>query len=326
MGCQTEPARNLGQTLEDRSLTVTAQAPSQPFGVPMAEFAGHWVGTAADPLALGGERAAYVFPSGSTSIVLELSLTEEDSRPGAALGSLVFGDGSAPALPSDPNQGYPTDVAYTAFGYFKPFVYGPFGYAGPLPPYEGFSYQVQDALYLTEHEGNRVADGILRLSYDTQELLAPWCEMQQPQANGNGGFSCMEGANYYYEDGECSTETNNLSQLLATLTQEQIQNISAEDWAALDAQTVRVKTPVDCNKLFLCVTKRCKCDEASCWADVSGFKGVPSDLPDSASYAELTLRKAEDGQGLIGVFRNAVFANERQLSIPVGVVHFERAD
>jgi hypothetical protein len=102
--------------------------------------------------------------------------------------------------------------------------------------------------------------------------------------------------------------------------------MSAEDWARLDAQVIREQEPIDCDKLFLCVTQRCACDDSSCRANVSDFLGVSGRRPSSPSYAELTLRQTADGAGLIGVFNNAVFANERQLSVPIGVVHFERAE
>jgi hypothetical protein len=85
--CETEPARNLGQTVDGRSLAVTATPQGEPFGVPLADFAGRWLGSASDPLALGGERAAYVFPSGATSIVLDLPTTEREGRP-SVTGSL----------------------------------------------------------------------------------------------------------------------------------------------------------------------------------------------------------------------------------------------
>jgi hypothetical protein len=64
-GCRLEPGRDLGRTLDEQSLPVVATPPRDtPFGVPASEFAGRWIGTAEDPLALGGERGAYVFAIG----------------------------------------------------------------------------------------------------------------------------------------------------------------------------------------------------------------------------------------------------------------------
>jgi hypothetical protein len=324
-GCQTEPGRELGQALDERLLPVVAEVPSEaPFGVPASEFAGRWIGTAEDPLALGGERGAYVFPSGSSAIRLDLEVSGERVH---VEGHIVFGAGAPPAAPTDPDRGFPTDVSYVGLGYFNVLPGGPTNYHGPLPPHEGFDYRLRDALYESERgPGTDLADGVLRLSYDAQEVLEPWCALQAPQPDGIGGYRCAGGDNHYFEGGQCSVEQNNLDELLAGLSDEEIQTLSAEDWAGIDAQIVREQQPVDCDKLFLCVTERCACDATSCRANTSDFLGVSGRRPSSSSYAELTLRKTADGVGLIGVFNNAVFANERQLSVPIGVVHFERAD
>jgi hypothetical protein len=324
-GCQLEPARDLGQGVEEQSLPVVANPPSDtPFGVPASDFAGRWVGSVEDPLALGGERGAYVFPSGSSAIQIELDVSGERVR---VDGRIVFGAGTPPPLPTDRDRGFPTDVSYIGLGYFNRLPGGPTNYVGPLPPHEGFEYRLLDAMYESERgPGNTLADGVLRLSYDSQEVLQPWCELQTPEPDGVGGHRCAGGDNYYFEDGRCSVEQNNLEALLAGLSDEQIQGMSAEDWARINEQVVRALEPIDCDKLFLCVTQRCACDAASCRANISDFLGVSGRRASSPSYAELTLRKTADGAGLIGVFNNAVFANERQLSVPVGVVHFDRAN
>jgi hypothetical protein len=72
---------------------------------------------------------------------------------------------------------------------------------------------------------------------------------------------------------------------------------------------------VDCGKLFLCASQRCQCDESSCALGL--FGGLHS-------RAILALR--ESGDGLLGLFTNAAFLNERQLSLPLGVVHFSRSE
>lgn len=322
IGCQMEPSRNLGQTFDEQSQPVVAEPSDVPFGAPASDFAGRWIGRAEDPLALGGERSAYVFPSGSSSIALDLEVGGE--RVGVE-GTIVFGSGAPPAPPTDPDLGFPIGVDYTGLGYFNLLPGGPTNYPGPLPPHEGFDYRLLDALYESERgTGAELADGVLRLSFDTQEVLEPWCAIETPEPNGDG-FRCAGGDAHYFENGACSVEHNDLAELVAALSDEQLQTMTAEDWLALDARVTREREPIDCNKLFLCVTERCVCDESACRANTADFLGVPGRRPSSPSYAELTLRRTADGNGLVGVFTNAVFANERGLSAPVGVVFFERA-
>jgi hypothetical protein len=128
-----------------------AEPPSAPFGVPAIEFAGRWIGRAEDPLALGGERSAYVFPSGSSEIRMALEVSGERVN---VEGRIAFGAGSPPPPPTDPDAGFPIDVSYVGLGYFNLLPGGPTQYQGPLPPHEGFEYRLLDALYESERGPN----------------------------------------------------------------------------------------------------------------------------------------------------------------------------
>lgn len=68
-------------------------------------------------------------------------------------------------------------------------------------------------------------------------------------------------------------------------------------------------TPVDCQKAALCAARVCECFDGGC------------------SYAaqqssQLLIRFSDDG--LVGLFSNAVFVNERGFQQPLGTVHFSR--
>lgn len=70
--------------------------------------------------------------------------------------------------------------------------------------------------------------------------------------------------------------------------------------------------PIDCQKASLCGSRVCECPEAgSCTAS-------------SVDVSLLTLRLSEDG--LVGLFSNAVFLNERGFQQAIGTVRFHRSD
>jgi hypothetical protein len=333
IGCQTPAERDLGWTLDTREANVEAsdEAPTEPFGTPIQDFVGHWIGTAHDPLAFGADDRAYAFASGSTSIVLDLSLSAPNPEGGfpSVAGRLSFGTGAPPAAPTDPNVGYPSDASYASMSYFGQGPLNAALYHGPLPPYEGFEYSVSqlwNGVNIVDRDNvglgglGNVADGVLSLRYDTQELLDPWCRLQEPISDRVGGFSCMgPGVRIETEDGRCLRQVDNFSQLVAGID---VSTLSPDEWDALVAQIVVEETEeVDCNKLFLCSTSRCECDETSCSANFLDQsvqrRGVNMSM---GSSAQLTLRRT--GDTLIGVFGNAVFSNERGLNAPIGAVTF----
>lgn len=305
IACQTQPDRHLGDSLDDRSLDLSPPTtPTEPFGVSPLDFVGRWVGVAEDPLALGGEREAYAFPSGSSEFRLEISPPEELVL-GSLRGTLVFGSGPPPPPPVDPGVGYPLGVDYSDLNYFERDAVAASLYDGPLPPYEGYTYSVQESFLrygggVDSAGAPLVADGVLSLEFDTGELLAPWCELQQPQPTGYGESSCVKGNTLWTdEDGQCLVGFTDLS--------------PAEE-AMVVAQGVSLEQePVDCNKMILCQSRQCDCHEGGC-----------SYLPfgEPLSVGRLLLRR--EGDTLTGIFSNTAFMNERQLPVPLGTLRFTR--
>lgn len=305
--CQTQPDRHLGDSLDDRTLELVPptepNAPAEPFGVPRAEFVGRWVGVAEDPLAFGGPRDAYVFPSGSAEFHLEIA-PPDDPRDNLLHGTLVFGAG-APLPPLDPELGPPIDVAYAQLAYLDRDAVTASDYRGPLPPLEGHPYLIQSTVQRTafdvDEDGNPlVMDGVLELEFDTTGFIAPWCALQEPRfALGPEPYSCVKGNTAGTSDtGECYVG-------FAALTPE----LEAEVLAS--GETLSTET-VDCNKYFLCASRVCVCDEDSCYFDVFNRR----------SLGRLTLRR--EGDTLSGAFSNVAFFNERQLPVPLGTLRFTR--
>jgi hypothetical protein len=304
LACQTQPDRNLGDSLDARSLDLTPPPePTEPFGVSALDFVGRWVGVAEDPLALGDVREAYAFPSGSTLFSLEIVASRAPDQAFLQGSSIVFGSG-APPPPLDPAFGYPSDVDYADIAYFDRNVVMAAGHEGPLPPYEGYAYPIREFVpsndFNSDEAGPLIADGVLNLDFDTNELLAPWCELQTPQPTGRGEWRCVKGnAGGTNDVGECNVGFSNLS-----LEQE------AE---VLESGASLLPEAVDCNKMFLCKIDVCECTDSACAYDAVTRRGTRS---------KLVVRR--DGDTLTGVFSNAVFMNERGLPVPLGTVRFTR--
>jgi hypothetical protein len=303
--CQTQPDRNLGDSLDARSLDLAPPPePTEPFGVSPLEFVGRWVGVAEAPLAMGGVREAYAFPSGSTQFSLEIVASGAPDQAFLHGSSLVFGSG-APPPPLDPASGYPSDVDYADIAYFDRNIVMAAGHLGPLPPYEGHPYPVRELVlsndFNTDEAGLLIADGVLNLEFDTNELFAPWCALQTPQPTGRGEWKCVKGNSYGQSDvGECNVGFSNLS--------------PEQEAEVLESGASLLREAVDCNKLFLCKIEVCKCTDSACADDVATRRGT---------RGKLVVRR--DGDTLTGVFSNAVFMNERQLPVPLGTVRFTRS-
>ncbi len=300
--CQTQPDRNLGGSLDERSLDLSPPPePTEPFGVSPLDFVGRWVGVAEAPLAFGGGSEVYAFPSGSTQLSLELVAPELPDQP-ILQGAIVFGSG-APPPPLDPALGYPSDVDYADLAYFDRDVVMASGHEGPLPPYEGHAYPVRDFVPSSNYDedeagGPLIADGVLNLQFDTGELLAPWCELQTPQPTGTGQWKCVKGnAGGVNDLGECYVSFSSLS--------------PEQEAEVLESGASLLPEAVDCNKMFLCKIEACACTDSAC--------AVPNRR---GTGARLVVRR--DGDTLTGIFSNAVFMNERQLPVPLGTVRFTR--
>ena len=309
IGCQTQPDRDLGDSLDDRSLGLAQPdeltEPTEPFGLSPLDFVGRWVGVAEEPLALGGVRETYVFPSGSSQFSLELVAREVET--GAVVdGTITFGNG-APPPPLDPALGHPSDVDYGQLDYFRRSAVGAAHYDGPLPPYEGYPYSLRETLDTDAREyddqNNPIfADGLLPLHFNTTELVAPWCELQTPQPSLAGQeFSCVKGnTSTVGAAGECLVSFSALTPELEAAVLARGVSLGAEQ--------------VDCNKYFLCASEICACNDRGCY--YNGFRPQPE--------GGLLLRR--DGDTLIGVFSDAAFLNARQLPVPLGSVRFTRVE
>jgi len=317
-GCQTEPDRNLGVTNRGQDVSRDDAEPTDPISGAVEDFAGQWIGTAEDPLALDGPDDTYRFPSGSSVIRIELELSGGERPLSESIGGrIIFGGGDPPAPPTDPDAGYPVGVDYRKLSYFNQDPLTATNYRGPLPPQEGFAFSLRQpldrSLFNDQLDTRVVPDGVLTLGYDPLTVLDPWCRLQTPVPDGQGGFSCVGDGSYHYTDGDanCSRTLDNSEEVFGALSIEELQALSPEEQQALEERVMIVeREELDCNRLYLCVTDRCQCTESGC-------RGSGPD-------ATLSLRRT--GDTLSGVFSDAAFENARHRNIPLGRVIFTRAE
>jgi hypothetical protein len=304
LACAEPAPRELGFTQSAQELG----GPSDDhFFIPASDFAGTWIGTAEEPLALSssGTVHAYHFPSGSSSIVVELDAD-------GATGHITFGAGEPPPPPEDADAGYPVGVGYEALtGYREPsgeppnarpfYVYA----ASMLPPFEGFAYTVTPSLSFT----NTASDGVLSLMYNTNEPLAPWCEMQTSYEQANyeqlniPRYSCTPSYGGQHE--QSSDGTGQTCNIWGPTDYSQCGPTDATISCAVLGEPV---AQVNCDKETICTTHYCSCDATSCGA--------------TQTSAFLTVRSV--GDELVGVFEDARFKNARSLNTPIGDVHLRR--
>jgi hypothetical protein len=336
LACQDVPQRELGYTDDAQNLTTTPEQPSEPFVSNISDFSGRWIGEADEALAFGtgidDTPPVYHFPSGSALIALDFGTLPrpEDNETGV----LTFGAGTPPPAPVDADVGYPSDVDYgSVISYFEQDIPTLIFERRPLPPYEGFAYTLRRPLYSIDTPPSELAgdledplahvlpDGVLVLTFNTEELLQPWCELQTPFAVGEAsatGYSCVPGTGIHSDNDGCSLLVPGDH---SACPLEDPDSLSFDEYNELydnEPDTFAAcygdeSVPVDCNKANLCYQQRCACDASSCWAGAS----------DSPSQASLTLRRT--GEGLLGVFDGAVFLNQRGLRAPLGTVRFRPA-
>jgi len=266
-------------------------------------FHGKWLGVAEDSLATTDDPAAYHFPSGSTSIRLEVS--------DYAVGSITFGEAEPPPEVIDPNDSYPPGMQ---LGEYEP---------NPAPQ-EGFAYQLFNYRLLSEvAPENRLAgggyedgpdtsladaDGILRLKYATTQAAAAWCELQPALPDGQGGFNCLGALGVdQAEDGLCYTfnSANDYHPRART----------ASDPFGIIADPAR---QVDCVRAFQCF------DQCLCPSPTSDqAEGEGRCMLAGLVMGELWLRRTSEG--LLGVFSGAAaFENARGARTSLGRVRFVR--
>lgn len=129
-------------------------------------------GAKADAATLGASQSwtgyveNHMFGSGSDAIVLNFAT---DAK-GVVKGTIVFGAGTPPPPPTDPNVGYPPALLNVIY----PQVVGD-GWASYLA--EGYSYAF---------DGGSLAANRLRLTFDQWQLWAGWCALETPAPDGSG--------------------------------------------------------------------------------------------------------------------------------------------
>jgi hypothetical protein len=300
VACEGDAPRDLGSS---SALLTTDVA----FNTDVNELSGLWVGEAEDTLALNGNSPTYHFPSGSTSIVLEVAASPNDDGLGPLRGHITFGSGAPLPPPTDPDQGFPVGLSYDAL-----LAYDDLGAAfatdHALPPFEGVDYPVGATGQLngTETGETTAADGVVSFTFSSNQPLDAWCRLQTPFPSGAvSGYSCVPDLGGQFEVSSPGTD--------ATCGVFGPPDVSQCADPADFAECIDFGEPVaqfNCDKLFLCELNYCTCSEEGCAA--------------ADTNERLTVRRV--GSELVGIFQDTVFVNERNLRVPLGEVRLRRAD
>jgi hypothetical protein len=305
VGCAGSGSHELGSTHE-------GPAPAIPFFTEGEGFVGRWIGQAREPLAYGvsADQAApaYVFPSGSSRIVLTIEERPQSSDTAALGGSLTFGEGNPPPAATNGNIGYPVGFDYVSYlSYVEP---SPVivNYDEGLPPLEGFAYDVESNSF---DEG--VPDGVLRMQYKPWSFLESWCGLQVPHEQPDGTYGALPFAagdtDLPVADGKNRMCSAYGSDDLSACPDDMAELPLAQYRATYAACSKRgaVVYRMSCDRIFL--TQFCSCSDDTCRLGAE-------------TTASLMLRTA--GGSLIGVFDDATFLNARGLATPLGEVRFRR--
>jgi hypothetical protein len=293
LACARGEPEELGYTSD------TLAATEEDGAITPRSFYGNWLGVAVDSLALTDDPGLYQFPSGSTSI--QLQLVDYGS------GSLIFGAGT-PSEPIDSNDSYPPGMQLS-------------DYQSNPTPEEGFEYQLFTSRFVSEVAAENIvrgrgyeegpdtslaeADGILRLQYMTMQASARWCELHTALPDGQGGYNCVGALGVEQaEDGLCYTF-----------------NSETDFYPRAMGQFGVVPDPareVDCVSSFQCL-EQCFCPSPGGDGDLAQACMGRGD-----TLGELWLRRT--AEGLLGVFSgDAVFENARGARTSLGRVQFRPA-
>jgi hypothetical protein len=305
----TEP-RELGFTQSTQDL---ANVPDEPFFEEANEFVGRWVGTAQETLALtaDGSIPAYRFPSGSSSIAVDVTLQN-----GQLIGNVTFGAGAALPAATDPDVGYPAGVAYDdllSYELNTVFEGTPLNTLirthFTLPPFEGFAYALTNVNGTSINDGPLLLpDGVVSLGFSSFEPLQGWCQLQTPYEGSSapGHFSCIP------DHGGGVETLGDGSGGLCDLYGPPLADGCLPDLSNIDEclQGGEAVEQVNCDKVTMCSNNFCACDSETCWA--------------AESSDRLTLRRV--GDELVGLLENTNFKNARGLNTPLGEVRLQRAE
>jgi hypothetical protein len=305
--CAGSSSHELGSTHE-------GPAPAIPFLTKGEGFVGRWLGQAREPLAYGlgsdQEAPAYVFPSGSSRILLTIEKRAHSDDAAGLGGSLTFGEGQPPPRATDGELGYPEGFDYVSYLSYTEPTDVIVNYDEGLPPLEGFGYEVESSSF-----DDGVPDGVLRMKYEPWSYLDSWCSLQVPHEQPDGTYGALPfaagGTEQPAADGRnraCAAfGADDLSACPADMAE-----LPVNEYLATYAACYKrgpVVYHMSCDRIFL--THFCSCTANSC--------GVGAE-----SASSLMLRSA--GSSLIGVFDDATFLNARGLATPIGEVRFRRVD
>lgn len=316
--CQGAEPRDLGFTQSEQNL---ARDVAEPFYSAADEFVGRWIGEAQEPLALtdDGSTPVYRFPSGSSQFVLDIgSGTDEYGNP-TLVGHITFGDGPPLAPATDPDVGYPVGFSYVdALSYAPGELLGNPDY--DLPPFEGFDYTFVIAHSASGSEGVQLPDGLLELTYGTNEPLGSWCALQTPipSENNPNFYSCQD-----FTNGGGGYELNPDGTGASCALSPEPDASGCPENPTIDELVECVDfgpsvVSVNCDKVFLCGGGFCECDSVACRErGAIGTEGFDA-------RKSLTVRRS--GDELIGVFEGTTFLNARNLKVPLGEVRFQRVE
>jgi hypothetical protein len=301
IGCEGAAPRDLGSSSSPFTLDA-------PFSSDVSEFAGRWVGSAENILALNGDQATYQFPSGSTQIVLDVAPGDNESGAGPLEGYIRFGSGEPLPPPTDPDSGYPAGLSYDALLSYGGDGLGVFADDRALPPFEGVDYPVGSRGELTASESGATdaADGVLSFTFSGNQPLDAWCQLQTPYPHGGypNGYACIPDTGGGLEVWSPGTDA-----MCGLNGPNDASNCTDPSEFPNCLEFGEPVAYVNCDKAFLCSSSDyCACSAEGCSAADTGSR--------------LTVRRV--GDELVGVFQNAVFANERNLRTPLGEVRLQR--
>jgi hypothetical protein len=128
-----------------------------------------------------GELQTGYLPSGSSRVVVDVELARVGEP---VMASVVFGEGEAPAPPTDPDLGWPTGIDPEGAG---------------VPVADGFVYR--------SLSGTRTGDRI-QVEIAVTDLWAPWCALQTPDliADGSDEAQCLPNLPWHSSLDECYLE------------------------------------------------------------------------------------------------------------------------
>jgi hypothetical protein len=315
--CQGAEPRDLGFTQNEQNL---ARDVEEPFYTAGDEFVGRWIGEAEEPLALtdDGTTPVYRFPSGSSQFVLDIRPGSDANGDPTLVGHITFGAGAPLAPATDPDVGYPVGFSYVdALTYDPDSLLGNPGFG--LPPFEGFDYSFVMENYVGGIDGVQLPDGVLNLTYGTNEPLGSWCALQTPFSNERTPdlYTCQDfgGASSFEVNPDGTGASCELSP--EPDTSNCPENPTIDEFTECSEFPPSVVS-VNCDKLFLCGVGFCECDSVACHErGAAGTDGVDA-------RRSLTVRRS--GDEIIGVFDGTTFVNARNLKVPLGEVRFQRVE